>query len=74
MFGAVVMGFLTLFYVDNKEYLEKVEEQVNKGYTWEYVGYTEWDGKSPALLINEETNPHVYWKLRKPENDGNRLR
>ena len=29
----VVMG---LFGLNNQEYLDKVEEQVDKGYTWEY--------------------------------------
>ena len=49
------------------EFLTKVKEQVSKGYTWEYVGYTETDGKNPSLIINEETNPHIYWQLRKPQ-------
>ena len=31
-----------------------------------YVGHKEWDGKSPAIIINKDTNPHVYWKLVKP--------
>ena len=26
----------------NQEYFDRVEEQTDKGYTWEYVGYTPW--------------------------------
>tara|TARA_Y100001963_G_scaffold45201_1_gene63701 strand:+ start:28265 stop:28477 length:213 start_codon:yes stop_codon:yes gene_type:complete len=67
MENLIIMGMLALFYGDNHEFFEKVREQRAQGYEWKYVGYKEWDGKSPALLINRDTNPHVYWKLVKPE-------
>lgn len=70
MTGTIVLAFLGLFYADNHEYFDKVKEQVKKGYTWEYVGYTEWDEeKSPSLIIRDSDgkNPHIYWKLTKPE-------
>jgi|TARA_B110000977_G_scaffold57773_1_gene78466 murein DD-endopeptidase MepM/ murein hydrolase activator NlpD len=63
----IALAFSSLIYAENSEFLTKVKEQVSKGYTWEYVGYTETDGKNPSLIINEETNPHIYWQLRKPQ-------
>jgi len=70
MTGTIVLAFLGLFYADNHEYFDKVKEQVKKGYTWEYVGRTSWhENKSPSLIIRDSDgkNPHIYWKLTKPE-------
>ena len=67
MFEALIMGMAGLFIADNHEFFEKVQEQRKQGYEWKYVGYKEWDGKSPAIIIDRDTNPHVYWKLVKPE-------
>ena len=54
----------------NQEYFDRVEEQTDKGYTWEYVGYTPWSqDKSPSLLIEpgEDFPSFVLFKLTKPE-------
>ena len=67
MINAFILGFIGLFVADNHEFLQTAKKQLDEGYEWKYVGYKEWDGKSPALLINKDTNPHVYWKLVKPE-------
>tara|TARA_Y100000592_G_scaffold41655_1_gene66081 strand:+ start:32296 stop:32511 length:216 start_codon:yes stop_codon:yes gene_type:complete len=69
MVEVIVLGFLGLFYADNHEFIHKVKKDMAKGYTWQYIGYTEWDEKkSPSLIIkdSEGKNPHVYWKLTKP--------
>jgi|TARA_R110000787_G_scaffold246726_1_gene352444 hypothetical protein len=60
--------FVTLFGLGNQEYLDKVEEQVNKGYTWEYQGYTPWSQKkSPSILIEPHGfPPYILFKLTKP--------
>ena len=34
----VIALFSGLFVVDNKEFLDQVEKQVNEGYEWNYVG------------------------------------
>ena len=48
----IVLSFLGLFYADNHELIKRVKDDMAKGYTWEYVGYTEWDEeKSPSLII-----------------------
>ena len=67
MIDVLITAFMGLFIVDNYEFFEKVHEQRKQGYEWKYVGYKEWDGKSPAIIIDRDTNPHVYWKLVKPE-------
>ena len=69
MIEVTVLAFLGLFYADNHEYVHKVKKDMAEGYTWQYIGYTEWDEKkSPSLIIrdSEGKNPHVYWKLTKP--------
>ena len=67
MIDAFIIGFMGLFVADNYEFIKTAKEQMEQGYEWKYVGYKEWDGESPAILINRDTNPHVYWKLVKPE-------
>tara|TARA_Y100000034_G_scaffold79800_1_gene95753 strand:+ start:1293 stop:1502 length:210 start_codon:yes stop_codon:yes gene_type:complete len=67
MIDAFIIGFLGLFVADNYEFIKTAKEQMKQGYEWKYVGYKEWDGKSPALIIDRDTHPHVYWKLVKPE-------
>ena len=69
MTETIILTLLGLFYLDNHEFVHKVKTDMSKGYKWEYVGSTEWDEKkSPSLIIRntEGKNPHVYWKLRKP--------
>ena len=68
MTETIILTLLGLFYLDNHEFIHKAKEQMEKGYEWEYTGYTKWDEKkSPAILVNRDTNSHVYWILRKPK-------
>lgn len=67
-----LVALMALIGLANPEFKDKVEEQVNKGYTWEYVGYTPWSQeKSPALLIEPHPDsdfpPYILFKLSKPE-------
>ena len=64
---AALMGLF--FRIDNDAFFERVDELKAQGAKWEYVGYKEVDPDKigPSLLINEETNPHVYWVLRTPK-------
>tara|TARA_R110001599_G_scaffold35547_2_gene112212 strand:+ start:659 stop:871 length:213 start_codon:yes stop_codon:yes gene_type:complete len=66
-----LMVVMSLFGLTHPEYMDKVEEQVNKGYTWEYQGYTPWSQeKSLSILIEpEEFPPYILFKLTKPEED-----
>ena len=59
-----------LFGLDNPEFVEKVEEHREQGFTWEYIGYTPWTQEdSPSILIEpgEGFPPFVLFKLTKPE-------
>ena len=67
-----LVALMALIGLANTEFKDKVEEQVNKGYTWEYVGYTPWSQeKSPALLIEPHPDSdfpsYILFKLSKPE-------
>ena len=66
-----LMVLMSIFGLGNQEYMDKVGEQVNKGYTWEYQGYTPWSQKkSLSILIEpEEFPPYILFKLTKPEED-----
>ena len=70
MIEVFAFGLLALVYGECHEFISRSRELMNEGYTWEYVGYTEVDypPKSPSMIINRETNPHIYWRLTKPEN------
>ena len=35
-------------------FIKTAKEQMKQGYEWKYVGYKEWDGESPALLIDRD--------------------
>ena len=72
-----LMVVMSIFGLNNEEYMDKVEEQVNKGYTWEYQGYTPWSQeKSLSILIEPQSEPftddfppYILFKLTKPEED-----
>ena len=66
----VLTAILVPLGLGNQEYFDTVDKQMDKGYTWEYVGYTPWSkDKSPSLLIEpgEGFPPYVLFKLTKPE-------
>jgi hypothetical protein len=67
-----LVALMALIGLANPEFKDKVEEQVNKGYTWEYVGYTPWSQeKSPAILIEPHPDSdfpsYILFKLSKPK-------
>lgn len=70
MVETFLLGLMALVYGESHEFISRTRELIDKGYEWEYVGYTEVDypPKSPSIIINRETNPHIYWRLRKPKN------
>jgi hypothetical protein len=70
MLEGVIFGLIALVYGESNEFITNSRYLMKKGYEWEYVGYTEvnYPPKSPSIIINRDTNPHIYWKLRKPEN------
>ena len=62
----IILGFLTLFYVDNQEFMDTAKEQMKQGYEWEYVGPQELDPTAKSIPLQvEEYNPFVIFKLKK---------
>lgn len=63
----IAVAFLMLFFTDNADFFEMVDEQTKQGYTWHYVGKTEVTPELTALpIIDEHTGKeYYYYKLKK---------
>ena len=70
----LLFTFAAYFVTDVDEgFVSKVTKEVKKGYSWEYIGRTEWPKeKSKALVLPDDsgTKRYVYFKLTKPSNIG----
>ena len=51
-----------LFIETNSEFFDQAAKELDKGYTWHYVGEQEIDSKSKSIAINGK---YIYWKLKK---------
>lgn len=64
----MVLGFIFLasvFAIDNQEFFATVEENIQDGYTWEYVGKQSPDG-NPAITIKpEHGKEYILYKMTK---------
>ena len=59
---AVMTG---LFMYDNQEYFATVEQNIEEGYTWEYVGKQDPQGQ-PALTVKDgQDNDVIYFRMTK---------
>ena len=58
---ALVLG---MFSVDTQEFRETMNQQMNDGYKWEYVGKTKPSGV-PAITMKSNGEEHILWKLKK---------
>ena len=68
LFGLLVgLGF----YEYNQDFFDKANEQLAKGYEWEFVGFENPDEKSKHISLwvpgNGKENDLVFFKLRTPE-------
>ena len=64
----VIALFSGLFAVDNQEFFDQVEKEVNEGYEWNYVGKQSLDPSSKSISAQVEgEEPYIFWKLKKPE-------
>ena len=65
----LVLGllFTGTTYVDkNKEFFDTASEQLDRGYTWDYVGYTEDDDSVPSLPLQVNPfKPYYLFQLKK---------
>lgn len=56
---------LILFFEDNKEYFEMVEQRQALGHSWHYVGRTEVTDDYIALPAVEDDETRVfYWEIK----------
>ena len=64
----VIALFSGLFAVDNQEFFDQVEKEVNEGYEWNYVGKQSLDPSAKSISAQVEGDePYIIWKLKKPE-------
>lgn len=54
-----------LFVHDNQEFFKTVEQNIEDGLTWEYVGKQE-PGNNPAITVKDlQNNDVVYFRMTK---------
>ena len=58
---ALVLG---MFSMDTQEFRETMNQQMNDGYKWEYVGKTKLSGV-PAITMKSNGEEYILWKLKK---------
>jgi|TARA_B110000495_G_C22821866_1_gene479743 hypothetical protein len=66
---AFIMSMSGLFMVDNHEFLETVDKQINQGAEWHYVGKSPLDPNSQSIQMCNDPceEPYIMWKLKFPE-------
>ena len=63
---ALLVIIRALFVTDNKEFFDKVEKDIEAGYTWHLVGPIDADPNSLSISMESEGyNPQIIWKLKK---------
>tara|TARA_R110002153_G_C13056402_1_gene471607 strand:- start:390 stop:593 length:204 start_codon:yes stop_codon:yes gene_type:complete len=63
---ALLVIISALFVTDNKEFFDKVEKDVEAGYTWHLVGPIDADPNSLSISMESEGyKPQIIWKLKK---------
>ena len=63
---ALLVIISALFVTDNKEFFDKVEKDIEAGYTWHRVGPVDADPNSLSISMKSEGyKPQIIWKLKK---------
>jgi hypothetical protein len=63
---ALLVIISALFVTDNKEFFDKVEKDIEAGYTWHLVGPRDADPNSLSISMESEGyKPQIIWKLKK---------
>ena len=66
IFALIIPLFFGVFYFDNEEFFYTASEQLEDGYTWNYVGPTDANPELPSLTLQvEPDHPFVIFKLKK---------
>tara|TARA_R100001015_G_C4629096_1_gene189686 strand:+ start:94 stop:327 length:234 start_codon:yes stop_codon:yes gene_type:complete len=69
MLMGVVALMLSFFVEVDDKFIANASEKIEQGYSWEYIGRTEWDEtKGPAMYLKTDVdNKFVYFKLVKQD-------
>ena len=55
----ILVAFLMLFTIDNKEFFDTVEKQRADGYKWQSIECREADKKLPSITIKTHTGKEI---------------
>ena len=66
IFALIIPLFFGVIYINNEEFFYTASEQLEDGYTWNYVGPTDANPELPSLTLQVEPyHPFVIFKLKK---------
>jgi hypothetical protein len=54
-----------LFVYDNQEFFNTVEQNIEDGFTWEYVGKQDPAGQPAVTVLDGQNNEVIYFKMTK---------
>jgi hypothetical protein len=54
-----------MFIVGNQEFFATAEQQIENGYSWEYIGKTKPSGVPALTVLDSQNNEAIYFKLAK---------
>ena len=60
----ILITIMSVFVVDNAEFLTTAEQQQKEGYKWKYVGKNYPSG-TPALTIKNDDDEYILFRLVK---------
>jgi hypothetical protein len=63
MFVLALIG--GLFMYDNQEFFSAVEQNIEDGFTWEYVGKQDPAGDPAITVLDGQNNEVIYFKMTK---------
>lgn len=55
----------SLFVADNQEFFATVEENIQDGFNWEYVGKQDPAGQPAITVLDGQGNEVIYFKMTK---------
>lgn len=62
-FGVALIA--ALFVHDNQEFFKTVEQNIEDGLTWEYVGKQDPNGQPALTVLDSQNNEVIYFRMTK---------
>ena len=62
-FGVALIA--ALFVHDNQEFFSTVEQNIEDGLTWEYVGKQDPNGQPALTVLDSQNNEVIYFRMTK---------